>query len=80
MISRCPTFQTVIRASFLSGALLTSGCAAVVFTAAAGGGGWETYQNEQMQDLDHQYAAGKISKEEYESRKSQIEDSSLLQR
>ena len=75
MISR-----SVITASLLSGALLTSGCAAVAFTAAAGGGGWETYQHSEMQRLEQQLAAGEISQKEFESRKKKIQEASLLQR
>ena len=80
MIGRRLRLRTIITASILSGAFLTSGCAAVVFTAAAGGGGWETYQNDQMQSLEQQYAAGEISQEEFESRKRRIQEASLLQR
>jgi uncharacterized protein YceK len=80
MISRCLRLRTIITTLIVTGALLTSGCAAVVFTAAAGGGGWETYQNNKMEDLEKQYEAGKISQAEFESRKKQIKDKSLLQR
>jgi hypothetical protein len=80
MISRCLRLRAILAASLLSGALLTSGCAAVAFTAAAGGGGWETYQNNKMKDLEKQYEAGQITQAEFESRKKQIEDESLLQR
>ena len=58
---------------------LTSGCAAFVAGAATGGGGYETYQHNEMQKLDQEYAEGKISKDEYEARKKQIEKSSVLQ-
>jgi len=80
MISRCLRLRAIITASMVSGALLTSGCAAVAFTAAVGGGGWETYQNDQMQDLEKQYAAGEITQAEFESRRRQIQEASLLQR
>ncbi len=80
MISRSSKSHTIVTALFLAGALLTSGCGVIFFGAAAGGGGYETYQNEQMQNLEKEYAAGKISQEDYEARKRQIQQASLLQR
>ncbi len=80
MISRCSKLQTVGTALFLAGALLTSGCGAIFLGAAAGGGGYETHQHNQMQNLEEEYAAGKISQEDYEARKRQIQQASLLQR
>ena len=79
MMKRGLRLRTILAAGFLSGALLTSGCGVVFFTAAGAGGGWETYQNDQMQSLEQQYAAGKISQEEFESRKRRIQEASLLQ-
>ncbi len=80
MISRSSKLHTIMTALFLSGALLTSGCGVIFFGAAAGGGGYETHQYNQMQNLEKEYAAGKISQEEYEARKRQIQQASLLQR
>ncbi len=80
MMSRSSKLQTIATALFLAGALLTSGCGAVFFGAAAGGGGYETHQYNQMQRLEEEYAAGEISQEEYEARKRQIQQASLLQR
>ncbi len=79
MISRSSKLHTIMTALSLSGALLTAGCGVVFFGAAAGGGGYETHQHNQMQGLEQEYAAGKISQEEYESRRRQIQQSSLLQ-
>jgi hypothetical protein len=59
--------------------LTTSGCAAFVLGAVAGGGGYEAYQASEMDDLEKDYAAGKISKQEYEARKAQIDDTSVFQ-
>jgi hypothetical protein len=59
--------------------LTTSGCAVFLLGAAAGGGGYEAYQASEMDELEKEYAARKISKEEYEARKKQIDDSSLFQ-
>jgi len=81
MISRGSKLHTIMTTLFLSGALLTSGCGVIFFGAAAGGGGgYETHQYNQMQNLEKEYAAGKISQEEYEARKRQIQQASLLQR
>ncbi len=80
MISRSSKSLTIVTALFLAGALLTSGCGVVFFGAAAGGGGYETYQHNKMQSLEKEYAAGEISQEEYEARKRQIQQASLLQR
>ena len=80
MISHSSKLRTILTALFLIGALLASGCGAIFFGAAAGGGGYETHQHNQMQKLEQQYAAGDIGQEEYESRKEQIQRSSLLQR
>ena len=79
MISHGSKLHTIMTALFLLGALLTSGCGVVFFGAAAGGGGYETYQNEQMQSLENDYAAGKISQADYEARRRQIQEASLLQ-
>ncbi len=59
--------------------LATAGCGAFFVGAAATGGGYETYQNAEMQKLEEEYAAGKIDQAEYEARKKQIQKSSLLQ-
>ena len=80
MISRGSKVRKIMTTLFLSSALLTSGCGVIFFGAAAGGGGYETYQNDQMQNLEKEYAAGKISQEDYEARKRQIQQASLLQR
>ena len=45
--------------------LATTGCAAFVLGAVAGGGGYEAYQASEMDDLEKEYAAGKISKQDY---------------
>jgi uncharacterized membrane protein len=80
MMSRGSKLKTVVTALFLVGALSTSGCGVVFFGAAAGGGGYETHQHNRMQSLEKEYAAGKISQEDYEARKRQIQEASLLQR
>ncbi len=80
MISRSSKLHIIMTTLFLAGALLTSGCGVVFFGAASGGGGYETHQHNQMQRLEEEYAAGEIGLEEYEARKKQIQEASLLQR
>jgi uncharacterized membrane protein len=79
MINRSSMPHVVVTVLFLALPLATSGCAAFFAGAAAGAGGYETYQHNEMQQLEEEYAAGKIDKDEYEARKRQIERSSVLQ-
>lgn len=80
MIRRSFTLHAVGTALLLVGALSVSGCGALFFGAAAGGGGYETYQYNQMQDLEQEYAAGDIDQQQFDVRKRRIQQSSLLQR
>lgn len=48
--------------------------------AAVGAGAYEYNAHRQMQQLDQDYKAGRINKQEYEIRKNQIEKGSLFQR
>lgn len=62
---------------FLMGGLV-SGC--TLFTgAAAGAGGYEAHQASEMDEVEDDYKAGRISKQEYEARKDQIDESSVIQ-
>ena len=79
MTHRTSKSLALATALLLVAPLFTSGCTVLVAGAAAGGGGYETYQNEQMQKLEQDYAAGKISQADYEARKARIQQSSLLQ-
>jgi uncharacterized membrane protein len=79
MINRSSKPLAIVTALLLVVPMLTSGCTVLVAGAASGGGGYETHQHNQMQGLEQEYAAGKISQEEYESRRRQIQQSSLLQ-
>ncbi len=79
MIGRSFKLRSVATALLLFGALSTSGCGALFFGAAAGGGGYETYQHDQMQKLEQEYAAGDIDQAQFEARKRHIQQSSLLQ-
>ena len=47
--------------------------------AAAGAGGYEAHQASEMDEVEDDYKAGRISKEEYEARKDQIDESSITQ-
>jgi hypothetical protein len=46
--------------------------------AAAGAAGYEYNAHRQMQQLEEDYRAGKIDRKEYEARKKQIEQGSIL--
>lgn len=46
--------------------------------AAVGVGAYEYSSHRQMQDLEADYKAGRINKQEYDVRKSQIERGSIL--
>lgn len=67
-----------VLASLLLASGPMSGCA-VFAGAAAGAGGYEAHQASEMNELEGDYEAGRISREEYEARKDQIEDSSIMQ-
>lgn len=57
----------------------TTGCVAVLLGATAAGGGYEAHQAAEMEDVEEDYQAGRISKEEYEIRKKQIDETSVFQ-
>ena len=69
-------------------AALTSGCSSrggsaaggALGGAALGTGAYEFSAHRQMQQLEDDYKAGKINKQEYDIRKDQIKKGSLLQR
>ena len=46
--------------------------------AAAGAAGYEYNAHRQMQQLEEEYRTGRINREEYEARKKQIEQGSIL--
>ena len=54
------------------------GCAAVAGAGAAAGG-YETKQASEMEQLEEDYESGKITREEYEARKEQIDEASITQ-
>ena len=68
----------VVLAVILCGGL-TSGCVALALGAGAGAGGYEAHQASEMDKLEQDYKAGKISKSDYEARKDQIDRSSVFQ-
>jgi len=81
-----------MKKSLLLGALLlvalTSGCSSrggsaaggALGGAAVGAGAYEFSAHRQMQQLEDDYRAGKINKQEYEIRKNQIQKGSILQK
>ena len=79
MIGHSSKLHALGTSFLLVSAMSVSGCGAMFFGAAAGGGGYETYQYDQMQNLEQEYAAGEIDQAEYEARKRRIQQSSLLQ-
>ena len=66
----------------LSGCATRGGSAAggALGGAALGAGAYEFNAHRQMEQLDADYKAGRINKQEYDIRKNQIEKGSLLQR
>ena len=79
MARKSPLSMPGLTALVLAAALPLSGCAAVLLGAGAGAGGYEAHQAAEMDELEQDYKAGKITKAEYEARKKQIDDSSLFQ-
>lgn len=81
-----------MKKSYVIGALLlvalTAGCSSrggsaaggALGGAAIGAGAYEYNAYRQMQQLDQDYKAGKMNKQEYEIRKNQIEKGSLFQK
>jgi len=57
---------------------LTSGCA-LFAGAAAGAGGYEAHQASEADELEEEYRSGQITKEEYEARKQQLDETSVIQ-
>lgn len=59
-----------------------SGCAAAglaALGAAGAAGGYEAYQYSEMDQVEDAYRNGDIDREEYEARREQIEESSIVQ-
>ncbi len=65
----------------LLGAMLTGGCAflgGAAVGAAGAGAGYEYRTKQQLDRLKEDYRAGKITRQEYETRKKEIEEGSLI--
>lgn len=65
-------------------ALALGGCSRAFYGGAAVGAGtaaiaYEVYNEEAMDEIEDDYEDGDISKEEYERRKDEIEDRSVVQ-
>lgn len=75
LISRMPLVLLLALSILVSGCNFWGGAAA----GAAGAGAAYEYSNKrQMDRLKEDYEAGNITREEYESRKKQIEEGSIL--
>jgi len=75
--------KKAIYAVLVSGALAQAGCSPQFWGGAAvgalgAGGGYEYQSKRQMDRLEDDRKAGRISREEYQDRKSQIERGSLI--
>lgn len=70
--------------TILVAAVAATGCSSSTLGGAALGAGaagvaYEVYNEDAMDDLQHAYENGDISRAEYERRKAEIEDRSLVQ-
>lgn len=70
-------------AILLVAAFATAGCSKAFYGGAAVGAGtaavaYEVYNEEQLDDLEEAYEEGEISEAEYERRKDEIEDRSVV--
>lgn len=73
--------KTVVLVALLMTAFIQSGCEFIAGTlvgAGAAGGGYEYQAYRQMQQLEEDYKNRRISREEYEDRKKQIEKGSII--
>lgn len=66
--------------ALMAGALAISGCTTreVAGTAAGGAAGYEYSNKRAMDQLEEDYRAGRINKEDYERRKEEIEGRSAV--
>ena len=64
----------------VAGLVLTAGCSTreIATGAAAGGAAYEYSNKRAMDQVEEDYAAGRITREEYERRKQEIEERSLV--
>lgn len=81
-MKRLLILTALIAVGLVSGCSSRGGSAAggALGGAAIGAGAYEYSAHRQMQDLDADYKAGRITKQEYDIRKDQIKKGSLLQR
>lgn len=74
-------YQTL--AILLVAVFAMTGCSKAFYGGAAVGAGtaavaYEVYNEDQLDDLEEAYEEGEISKQEYERRKDEIEDRSVV--
>ena len=75
--------KKTIYALLITGALVQAGCSPEFWGGAAvgalgAGGGYEYNSKRQMDRLEDDYRAGRMSREEYQDRKKQVERGSLI--
>jgi hypothetical protein len=75
--------KNAIYALLVTGAFMQAGCSPEFWGGAAlgalgAGGGYEYQANRQMDRLEDDRKSGRISREEYQDRKNQIERGSLI--
>jgi len=71
------TLATFVVVSVLC-ALLSSGCLFLAGAGAGGGAGYEYSNKRELEALERDYEAGRISKDQYLRRKEEIEERSLV--
>jgi hypothetical protein len=77
------SMKKTIYALLITGALVQAGCSPEFWGGAAvgalgAGGGYEYNSKRQMDRLEDDYRAGRMSREEYQDRKKQVERGSLI--
>jgi hypothetical protein len=75
--------KNAIFAILVSGSLMQMGCSpqfwgGTALGALGAGGGYEYNNKRQMDKLEDDYRAGRMSREEYQDRKQQIERGSII--
>ncbi|MCZ6763975.1 MAG: hypothetical protein O7C63_03455 [Alphaproteobacteria bacterium] len=71
--------KTIALVAALTGVLFTTSGCLLAAGAAIGAGGYELHQAKEMDRLDEEFEKGHITREEYLSRKKQIEQTAVFQ-
>jgi hypothetical protein len=72
------THWTIVPLVAVLGAALSGGCAATAGGAAGGAAGYEYSNQRALEELDADYRAGRINKNEYDQRRQDIEQRSVV--